>query len=63
MWISRNGVERRSAVDPNPAFHVNGDPDPDPGFDRQKLKKKKIQAEKEIQSGLLCKQYSLHKIR
>jgi hypothetical protein len=46
LWTSRNGVERRSAVDPNPAFHVNADPDPDPGFDRQKLKKKKYRLKK-----------------
>jgi hypothetical protein len=37
--VKESGVERSSVVDPDPAFHVN--PEPDPGFDRQKLKMKK----------------------
>ncbi len=32
-------------MDPDPAFQVNPDPDTNPGFDGQKLKKKKIQLE------------------
>ncbi len=31
LWISRNGLERISVVDPDPAFQVNPDPDP-PGL-------------------------------